>query len=912
MPTKSEAISNFLADFTYKDLADLYHYGMEVQVNVAQDGGKRRQNKDGFTGRMWSEYYDENTDKSWKSFRIPWNAATKPEYSEYYIKDGIRKNKLLLFDLVEHAEGIGMTGWDWESGISKWVAFDFDALTEQSKNQSSKLTPQEMQEVQEAACAIPWVTVRKSTGSRGLHLYVFLDDVKTKNHTEHAALARAILGKMSAETGFPFETKVDVCGGTMWVWHRKMKGTDGLNLIKQGVILDDIPPTWKDHLTVIKGARKKNLPQFIEKSNASLFEELTTQRKQNPLDDEHKRLLDYLKSINAQWWFDNDHWMMICHTADLKKAHQELSLYGIFDTVAAGTEQGADHNAFAFPINQPPGAWVVRRYTKGISEASNWDQDSSGWTRCYFNKEPTLKSAAHSFNGVEDEKGGFFFNEAETASSAAKLLGAHLNLPNWACNRTTQIKPHKDGRLVVSVKRETNDNVLDMTGWREDKGWWKRIFNALLAQQNEADFNYDNLIRHLISSVKKDFGWMIKSNEGWSDEPLNHVKIALKSFGFSEKELNNILGSCIMESWTVVNEPFQQEFPGNRRWNRNAAQFVYLPQQEEPFLHSTWDLILNHIGFGLNDDVLKNGWCSANGITTGGDYLRVWIASLFQYPKKHLPYLFLYSEQEQTGKTTFHEALCTLISKQGYCRADSALINQSSFNGELAQAILCIIEETNLRKSLHARNRIKDWLGSKQISIHIKGKTPYLIDNTTHYVQTSNKYEECPIFPGDTRITAIRVKPIDLTNMIPKDELFDKLHNEAPAFMSTILKLDIPRCTDRLNMPIIETGEKQQIALASRESLEIFLEEIVFFAPGEKILYNDLWTKFQNWLDPNEIHLWTKIRMGRKLPLKFPKGRILSENGQFYVGNISSVKLEKISNHVYNLNKDVLILEELK
>ena len=58
---------------------------------------------------------------------------------------------------------------------------------------------------------IPWVTVRKSTGGNGIHLYVFLPDVPTANHTEHAALARAVLGQMSALVGFDFKAKVDAC-----------------------------------------------------------------------------------------------------------------------------------------------------------------------------------------------------------------------------------------------------------------------------------------------------------------------------------------------------------------------------------------------------------------------------------------------------------------------------------------------------------------------------------------------------------------------------------------------------------------------------------------------------------------------------------------------------------------------------
>ena len=144
---------------------------------------------------------------------------------------------------------------DWYNQVSKWVAFDFDALIGHSDKHTAKLTDEELQNVKEAAMEIPWVTIRKSTSGKGLHLYVFLDSVATCNHHEHAALGRAILGTMSGITGFDFENRVDICGGNMWVWHRKMEGTDGLELIKEGSIFRDIPKHWKDHVKVVTNDR---------------------------------------------------------------------------------------------------------------------------------------------------------------------------------------------------------------------------------------------------------------------------------------------------------------------------------------------------------------------------------------------------------------------------------------------------------------------------------------------------------------------------------------------------------------------------------------------------------------------------------------------------------------------------------
>ncbi|MFX1512755.1 MAG: primase-helicase family protein [Promethearchaeota archaeon] len=899
MVSKTQAIKSFLKDHTVSDLAALYDFNMEVQVNVAQDSGEPIQKKDGFTGRLWRGYTDGV--QTWKSFRIPWNAATEPEY----------KDSDLHWDLSQHAEGIGLTGWDWVNKVSKWVAFDFDSLIGHSG--PNRLTAIELQQVKEAACAIPWVTVRKSTSGQGLHLYVFLNDIKTNNHTEHAALARAILSKMVATAGFEFNTKIDVCGGNMWIWHRKMRGTDGLTLIKEGSILEDVPINWKDHLVVIKGVKRKNVPNYIPDQEVSTFEQLTGQRPYVKLDERHKELLKYLEEINALWWYDSDHHLLVCHTYDLKRAHNELNLRGIFNTVAtgnSGASNGGDHNCFCFPLEQPEGAWVVRRFTPGVQESDSWTQDISGWTKCYFNREPTLHVAARSFNGIEDEKGEYLFTEAEVASTALTSLGADLQLPTWACNRQVKVKPHKDGRrLIVRVKREVGDKQNEMPGWKEEKDWWAKIFDARLLRPEPVEpQNYDNFIRHVITTCGDDYGWVLKAANSWHNEPVHHVKLALKSLGLSETEINKTLGKCVMEGWMLVNKPFEPEHPGNREWNRNAVQFRYPPQQEEPFKHSTWDRIINHCGFGLNEGVKNNGWCQANGIETGADYLRVWIASLFQFPSKQLPYLFFYSREQQTGKSTLHEAIKLLMTDSGYTKGNTALINSGGFNAELENVILCALDECDLRKNSNARNRMKDWITSTHLLIHPKLKTPYLIENTVHFIQTGNDPGECTIDTGDDRVIMIQVNELEPIDRIPKSTLFGLLTREAPAFLATLLKLEIPPCNDRLNIPVITTELKQRVEQDNRSLFDVFLDEKTHYAPGESIKYNDLFAHFSNWLDPSEVHEWTKIKMGRSLPSKYPKGRLSSDSGQYHIGNISFTQPETISSKKFILQNSNLVL----
>ena len=872
MPSKTVAIKTFLSNVTHKDLADLYNYSMEVQVNVAQDGGSRVDGE--YQGRKWMGWSDGIT--TWKAFRIPFKANTDPYYDDSIIK----------FDLAAHAEAIGMTGWDWENRCSKWVAFDFDAII----GHESGLSNQELQDVRDAAFKVPWITIRKSTSGSGLHLYVFIDDHPTSNHNEHAALARSILGVMSAITGYDFHSKVDICGGNMWVWHRKMKGTEGLEIVKDGIPIpnDMIPPNWRDHIKVVTGSRRKNLPQKIEKvGRDDVFEELTGQRQYVDLDEEHKALIDFLTEKDALWWWDQDHHMLVTHTYWLKQAHEALNMRGIYDTLSVGTNLN-EQNCFCFPMRR--GAWTVRRFTPGVSEHPSWTQDGAGWTRCYLNRIPDYKTACRAFGGLEDTKGRFQFREAEVAVNALESIGVQSNINRKLLYRKATVYQQRDGRIVVSVQRESQDSADEMPGWLAEKDKeWTRIFNASSTSNSAAAEpeigNYDDVVRHLVTMSGEDSGWMIKSDGEWRLEPLNHVKAALGSLGFSSKEITGVVGSSVMKCWKLVNKPFQGEYPGNREWNRNAAQLRYVPLQTMDNLnYPHWQKILNHCGRGLNEAILENGWAKANGILTGADYLKCWVASVFQYPTEPLPYLFFYSQEQDTGKSIFHESLSMLITK-GYQRADIALSESTDFNGELEGAIICVVEETDLAHNKKALNRIKDWVTSKQLNIRHMYRTPYHVTNTTHWVQCSNDHKACPIFPGDTRITMCHVSPLEPFEMIPKKRLMMQLEKEAQSFITAIMNLDLPEPVDRLNIPVIHTEDKKLVEQMNQTPLQQFVQEKCVYVEGHQIKFSELYDRFIEWVPLEERRFWTKQRVGKDFPPQFPKAR-QRKDGQFYIGNI--------------------------
>jgi hypothetical protein len=878
---RSEAIKLFLNTHTHRDLAELYHEGMEVQVNAAKDNGERVDAGD-FKGRAWVEWTDGI--EKWASYRMPKNAMSEPENNNYSQQ----------FNLDTHAEGVGLTGWNWRERTSHWVAYDFDAMIGHSDAHNKKLSEKELKEIEDVVTRLPFVTLRKSTSGRGLHLYIFLEGVATANHTEHAALARSILSMVAGLSGFNFTDKVDICGGNMWIWHRKMLGTDGLKLMKAGTILPNtsVPHNWRDHLNVVTHRSTKAI-SILQAGEQDLFDELTGQRSKCRPDPEHLRLVNWLNDNKLMGWWDADNHMLVTHTSYIKDAHKALNLRGEFHTMSTGREFGTDVNCFMYPCRN--GVWAIRRYGVGTKEHKFWKQDSKGWTRCYFNRDLVLEEVARLYDAIELEGRTYQYHTVTQGCEALLKLGIACKLPEWAQPRIFKIKENPgDGKYVCFFPKLDGDNTGELQDWAQEKTVYKRIFNNPrrgIEDENSSLGDFDDALRHIVSEQGEDLGWSINDGSGqWRSEPIQHIRLLLKSKGVGSKDVDLILGTAVSRAWTVVNRPFQSEYPGDRQWNRSKARFKIPPTIEgENLSHPTWDRILRHCGGSLDTAIRDNGWCRDNGVHCGADYLKLWLGCLVRYPQMPLPYLGFFGDQN-SGKSTFHEMFCDIILSGGYTRADSALSSGSGFNGELEDSILSIIEETDVGgvKNKHAYNRLKDWVTSSQISIHRKGVTPYMAPNYTHWVQCANAREFIPVFSGDTRVTLIHVPDIPKEALIPKRDLRQLLVKEAPDFLGALLSMDIPDSRDRLMLPVIRTAEKEEAEFQNMNLVEQFFREKVLQCAGAYISAADLYKQFTGWCDPADALAWTRNKFGREVPKSILKGRISSTKTQdtFYA-NIS-------------------------
>lgn len=888
MPKVTQAISNLFESTCQKgcnndDILRRYAPSMEIQVNVAADDGEMVEGK----RNTW-----EKDGESWWHIRIPKGAMTdSPHWNDY----------TLNWSLAQHAEAIGMTGWDWANKRSRWVAFDFDSITGHARGIG--VGPEQLQEVREAAQNIRWVETRLSTRGGGYHLYVYFcdDGIPTANHTEHAALARCVLGFMSRHAGFNFAAAIDCCGGNMWVWHRdateQNRGFTCIKRAKEELALEDLPENWRDNIEVITRKRTKVRVRGVSDADQEQFDTLANSRPPVVLTDSHNGLLDLLQNSGFSTLWHPDYNLVQTHTCALKKvmADHPGKYEGTFQTISEGNDPGKP-NCFMFPL--PGKGWKVIRFGRGINEHESWDTGENGWTYTFFDRKPGFDVACRMADGAEMDSGGYAFNELADAVRALEYLSVRVvvNTDRYG-HRKAEIRiGKKDGRLVLRMKGEKGEKPPG-TGWVEKRGdWWERVLRGFRDDSTNDSANldqWDAIVRNVKTPAQEDAGWFLYDRqEKWVRHPVAHIGKFLGSdpYELAKSEIDNVMGQSIGNAWELVNLPFQDEYPGGRQWNFQAAQWRYMPADmdyDEQPEHPHWDAVLDHIGANLDASLRSHPWAQKYGIKTGRQYLQLWIATLLREPFDKLPYLFLYGP-ENSGKSTLHVAIGKLMTN-GVTSADRALINQNDFNGELANAVLAVVEEVDVRGigGARARNRMKDWTTNDDISIRRMRMDVYRQRNTLHFIQCSNDRDACLVSFGDTRTTMINV-PDFRTNKpeIPKAVLYDKLDEEAPHFMRTLVDLELPPAEGRLRIPFITTSAKERYEELMRDELEAFIQDRCTYVPGASIPLPDFYSIFIKSVPETEVAKWNTTKISRRLPDEYPTGQVGHKN-IVHIGNIA-------------------------
>ena len=792
-PTLSRALRQFLTDNATPFNADLIaEYlaaapNIETQINVRTDIGEARSERLP-SGKIVNFRLDGG--QRFGPIRFPRQADSAPEWETM---------PELPWALDKYVADIGTT---WLS--AQWslrVGFDVDSVFGHVQG----LTAAELTRFERTIEPLDYVELRRSTGGSGRHLYVLLDGVTVANHTEHAAVARATLGKLCLDAGLDFSHQVDCLGGNMWIHSRRAtaenRGFELLRPARRKLTADELPSNWREHVAVV--ARKRSTVVFspgLTDDEERFWAELASANPTTP-DDEHRRILDAYGKTGFVLDYMPDFGCWRAHTKALEQVHMSLGLRGLFRTKSPGTDPGT---ANCYLFLRPGGVFYVARYG---SQDEDWPQRTAkGEAATLYNVPTDLKTACQAVGGVWGGK----FCTVHTFAQAEQLAAMFgFKLPAIS-DRPINFK--NEGATIVVEAPQANGDV--------PNGWALGYRKLTLAFPTEplpvAEHDIDSVVRHVVTPERENSGWLLRDSDGnFNFEPKDTCRDALAHyFGLKDAELKAAMGKIAANPYLLVNEPFAPEFLPGRRWNKFGAQLAVAPTYGGN--HPHYDLIFRHVGRGLDPAVRENEWCKRNGIIDGAHFLTLWAAKKFQHPKQHLPLLYLFSPERDNGKSAFHRSL-DLFYKRGSVEGVRMLNEQ--FNKLLAGAVLVYLEEE--RVNANAVQKIKLYVDSDRVSIRMMRTDTYMLDNFTHWVASYNFPDAVPVEPGDERVIMVRVPVLMNDEKLDwKETLRPALEAEASDFLGTLLTMELPPSAGRLYLPVLSTELKREVCQSAEPTCD--------------------------------------------------------------------------------------------
>jgi len=816
-------------------------------------------------------------EQTWSHHRWPYKAGVSPQY----------RDKRLTYDPAAHVHRVGSTWWNWKTLRSVGVAFDIDMEGEHAAS-TTTVSETELDAIVERLKKLPYVTLIRSTGGSGIHVYVFFDPKRqpfAQNHNEHTQVALATLAKMSADADYDFSQHMDAKGLVFWFWSdTSQEGHRGFALVHEATeaIGESDILEYSEKIVPVSN-RTRKVQGFDDEGNQTNSDVVNNGYKVYPVEDEHKSILRELEAGSYTFIWNSEFNMAHTHTCALKELYDRRQkegrpIKGIFETISQGTDK-TKPNCYITP--RPDGVFQVKRFGNGVVEHASWTNHNNN-TWCFYNHTPPVTEILAKFASKNDgHKMTFAAGELE---SALRAMGHTLGESAGSLQAPIEVTCRKDG--TFQAVSQCNGNY---EGWKATSdGKQKRelpVVQSADDRKRSVLEDVDDFARTVLNPKGEYYGTCLNTKSGWVFYPEGKIATPIKQkFG---KETNFIQTLMNHNPWTMTHLPFGLEYPGDRLWNPFAPQLAIEPASK-PGPHPHWDMIYDHLGRSLDSTVASTEWCQEWGLETGADYLRAWLASVIKFPFEPLPYLFFYGDQN-TGKSIFHESVSLLLSDGSVVSAGSALTNSSGFNAEIAKAVIGYVEEKDLSSVKEtAYARMKEWLTASAMWVHEKGKTPYKQPNTLHIVQMANRPTAVVMEDGDTRITAIAVYSIPRAQMVPRAIMDRYLIDEAPYFLRTIQSIYLPESTERLRVPMLASADKADLESMNQEPWESFASDTLRPCDGQWVKFAEFYEVYLQHCTMNGLeHMGSRamLQLIRNRSNKYMVGT--GRNNQMYIGNVT-------------------------
>lgn len=764
--------------------------------------------------------------EQWANHRWPYKANSDPHY----------KDRPLTFNPAVHMARIGSTWWNWVNKESVAVAFDIDMEGEHAAS-TTTVTEKELEGVVERLKQLPYLTLVRSTGGSGVHVYAFFDEEhrpKAENHNEHTQVAIATLDKMCEDAEYDFSQHMDVKGVVFWFWSDTSPADHpGFSLIQEQTIsLKSEDVEGRVEKLIQPNNRALKVHGFMDDGNPVSHKE-DGEYQVYDLDGEHKEILKQLEELGYSFIWNAEFNMVHTHTCALKELYHQRAqtaspIRGKFDTISQGTDK-TKPNCYITP--RPGGVFQVKRFGNGIAEHPSWtSQDGGTW--CYFNQDLDPDNLLKKFCSKYDGKKYVF--EPSKLKEAMLAMGHEFD---YQITGSVEVVRLPDGTFAAKSK----DHITGWTAGKEGSSLNLPMVSNPEVRNATTLEEVDKVARCMVTPQMEHYGWATKTQRGWINFPgYDAVGTRVRQkFG---KDAEFVKDLMLDNPWELCCIPFSDEYLDGRRWNKNAPQLCIQPS-DIPGPHPHWDMIYDHLGKSLDSAVRDTDWCQKWGLQTGADYLRAWVSALVKFPMEPLPYLFFYGPQN-SGKSIFHESLGILFTEGSIASASGALTNSQGFNYEIANCVIGFVEEKDLSLIKDtAYTRLKEWVTGRTLTITKKKETPYTQPNFLKMVQMANSPTACPMEDGDTRITAFSVSILG-NKVIPKGLMERNLTSESPFFLRTILTTNLPETPDRLRVPMLASKDKVELESMNQKPWEAFASDALVSCPGNLIKMADFYKEY--------------------------------------------------------------------
>ncbi|MBA4105668.1 MAG: hypothetical protein C0485_07900 [Pirellula sp.] len=598
-------------------------------------------------------------------------------------------------------------------------------------------------------------------------------------------------------------------GGILWLWATTANAENrGFELLFEATSTFTVPEDWQE---MVPATRVRTGNKVVE------------------LGEHHNELLEFAsnRGVLRPHTLEDGGECYATHTKLLEAAHKEMRLLGAFSTVSQGRDLQTP-NCYIIPNDD--GSWRVYRF--GTAKEPGWhlrQSDQRSW--CWFNQfdESDWGALCASFRGVNPSgksKGTYVVQKFEDAAAIVAAAGGVFVPPQTVTNRAVTLTLI-NGQIRCEISRTRKETEVP-EGWLEvsEKKFGCSIDLPSAKADRSSLYDIENVkVGYHFSEVGQQYGetlYYVQHDDGtWKPETVAHVRSMLISQGMPKAAFPVWQGKNIASPVKISCKPFAKASDDSTFWNR-GYQFACNPIKGD---HPTWDKVIRHSFEYLNPYINDDPWCQANRIKDGYDFGIVYCAMMVQNPQRRAPHLFLYSEDQGTGKDTFPDSIALLMESGAVVNANDAVTSSSGFNGEMEGKVIYKISEIDLSKSgSTAESRCRDWVTNPILHIHRKGITPYDVVNYGRVIQMANDLSYKLVSTEDARTIVIELAKISPANHLDwETELKPKLIAERAAFLYHLLNYGLPEHGakgSRCYLPILSTEAKADSIAANLAPLQ--------------------------------------------------------------------------------------------